>query len=229
MSYTKVGKQETLQLLVRFHPIERPIINPGTCVFSINNTKKGAFLYEYHANDITQFLIHVLVVFCDPDPASLPVQFNENPADLLPPELPPKGLRRRQPAVKVRIGREIYSEAKGVARLSISSSTVHILPRHSDHELFCFVLRTLRTVRAPSWRNLPWVFFNSSSTRTCPAFMPTLPLSVWGGVLCSMLHVCAEFNSAGSVFSLMFKIMRLDVFLRSASKILGAPADRTVV
>ncbi|KAM8769270.1 mitogen-activated protein kinase kinase kinase kinase 5 isoform 1-T1 [Acanthopagrus schlegelii] len=34
------------------------------------------------------------------DPASLPVQFNENPADLLPPELPPKGIRRRQPAVK---------------------------------------------------------------------------------------------------------------------------------
>ncbi|TKS80622.1 Mitogen-activated protein kinase kinase kinase kinase 5 [Collichthys lucidus] len=30
------------------------------------------------------------------DPMSLPVQLNENPADLVPPELPPKGIRRRQ-------------------------------------------------------------------------------------------------------------------------------------
>ncbi|GLD52811.1 mitogen-activated protein kinase kinase kinase kinase 5-like isoform X2 [Lates japonicus] len=34
------------------------------------------------------------------DPASLPVQFNDNPPDLLPPELPPKGIRRRQPPSK---------------------------------------------------------------------------------------------------------------------------------
>lgn len=70
--------------------------------FSINNKKTRAFLYEYHANDTTPFLIWCSDVFCEPDPASLPVQFNENPADLLPPELPPKGIRRRQPAVKVR-------------------------------------------------------------------------------------------------------------------------------
>ncbi|XP_058489786.1 mitogen-activated protein kinase kinase kinase kinase 5-like isoform X1 [Solea solea] len=34
------------------------------------------------------------------DPASLPVQFNVNPPDLLPPELPPKGIRRRPPPSK---------------------------------------------------------------------------------------------------------------------------------
>ncbi|CAI5692713.1 unnamed protein product [Oreochromis niloticus] len=34
------------------------------------------------------------------DPASLPLQFNEPPPDLLPPELPPKGIRRRQPTTK---------------------------------------------------------------------------------------------------------------------------------
>lgn len=34
------------------------------------------------------------------DPASLPVQLNDNPADLLPPELPPKGIRRRRPLSK---------------------------------------------------------------------------------------------------------------------------------
>ncbi len=47
----------------------------------------------------TQFLIVCLCV-CDPDPASFPVQLNDNPADL-PPELPPKGIRRRQPPTKV--------------------------------------------------------------------------------------------------------------------------------
>ncbi|KAM9358811.1 mitogen-activated protein kinase kinase kinase kinase 5 [Symphorus nematophorus] len=34
------------------------------------------------------------------DPASFPVQLNDAPADLLPPELPPKGIRRRQPPSK---------------------------------------------------------------------------------------------------------------------------------
>ncbi|XP_044210160.1 mitogen-activated protein kinase kinase kinase kinase 5-like isoform X1 [Thunnus albacares] len=34
------------------------------------------------------------------DPPSLPVHLNENPADLLPPELPPKGIRRRTPLTK---------------------------------------------------------------------------------------------------------------------------------
>ncbi|XP_041796336.1 mitogen-activated protein kinase kinase kinase kinase 5-like [Chelmon rostratus] len=34
------------------------------------------------------------------DPASFPVQLIDNPADLLPPELPPKGIRRRQPPSK---------------------------------------------------------------------------------------------------------------------------------
>ncbi|XP_070826324.1 mitogen-activated protein kinase kinase kinase kinase 5-like [Chaetodon trifascialis] len=34
------------------------------------------------------------------DPASIPVQLNDNPADLLPPELPPKNIRRRHPPSK---------------------------------------------------------------------------------------------------------------------------------
>ncbi|XP_034723439.1 mitogen-activated protein kinase kinase kinase kinase 5-like isoform X1 [Etheostoma cragini] len=34
------------------------------------------------------------------DPASCPVQLNDNPADMVPPELPPKGIRRRQPTSK---------------------------------------------------------------------------------------------------------------------------------
>ncbi|XP_029374310.1 mitogen-activated protein kinase kinase kinase kinase 5 [Echeneis naucrates] len=34
------------------------------------------------------------------DPVSFPVQLNDKPADLLPPELPPKGIRRRPPASK---------------------------------------------------------------------------------------------------------------------------------
>lgn len=34
------------------------------------------------------------------DPASLPLQFSDPPPDLLPPELPPKGIRRRQPTSK---------------------------------------------------------------------------------------------------------------------------------
>lgn len=43
----------------------------------------------------------VFMCVCDPDPMSLPVQLNENPADLVPPELPPKGIRRRQTPSKV--------------------------------------------------------------------------------------------------------------------------------
>lgn len=69
-------------------------------------------------------------------------------------------------------------------RLSTSS------PRHSDHEVLCFVLRTLQTVRAPSWRNLLWV--SDSSTKTCPAFMSTLPLSVWVVVLCVWCFMCEQ-------------------------------------
>ncbi|KAM9853604.1 mitogen-activated protein kinase kinase kinase kinase 5 [Aulostomus maculatus] len=38
------------------------------------------------------------------DPASLPYHVNDDPANLLPPELPPKGIRRRQPQSKDRAG-----------------------------------------------------------------------------------------------------------------------------
>lgn len=53
----------------------------------------------------------VCVCVCVPDPASLPLQFNEPPPDLLPPELPPKGIRRRQPTTKVRRGEDDISFA----------------------------------------------------------------------------------------------------------------------
>lgn len=61
-----------------------------------------AFLHKCSANDITQFPMKCLCVF-DPDPASFSPRLNDNPADLLPPELPPKGIRRRQPPSKVKL------------------------------------------------------------------------------------------------------------------------------
>lgn len=79
----------------------RPTPNPRPSRHSGERTHTPTHdvtLQEYRR--VLKMCLNVCV--CDADPPTLLVQFNENPADLLPPELPPKGPRRWQNQTKVR-------------------------------------------------------------------------------------------------------------------------------
>lgn len=53
---------------------------------------------------------HIILLLCEPDPATFPVQDSDRSADLVPPELPPKGFRRRKLLSKVTISASYISD-----------------------------------------------------------------------------------------------------------------------
>lgn len=97
-----------------------------------------------------------LIVFllCGPDPTTFPVQDSDRSADLIPPELPPKGIRRRQPISKVKniiiTWRRIYKSAALIAENWGRDS---------------FALRNLQNVSAPAWKSLRWVSLSQPLNR----------------------------------------------------------------
>lgn len=75
----------------------RPTFHPRS------SRNSGAFTYHYaQENSFPRSVNDILSLLCDPDPATFPVQDSDRAAELVPPELPPKGLRRRQPIAKVK-------------------------------------------------------------------------------------------------------------------------------
>ncbi|AWO98563.1 putative mitogen-activated protein kinase kinase kinase kinase 5-like [Scophthalmus maximus] len=69
------------------------------------------------------------------DPASLYVQSNVNPPDLLPPELPPKGIRRRQPLSKTTMQQVCFKKIFHGCPLKINCSTTWENPATKDQHL----------------------------------------------------------------------------------------------
>lgn len=78
----------SLNIIMSFIPsVSSPEIMPNKQQTKRNTKKAHLLMYM------------LCVCMCDPDPTSLPR--HDTPADLIPPELPPKGIRRRQPPSKV--------------------------------------------------------------------------------------------------------------------------------
>lgn len=79
----------------------RPTFHPRA------SRNSGAFPHLYtplllKESSFTSSINNIIFLLCDPDPATFPVQDSDRSADLVPPELPPKGIRRRKQASKVR-------------------------------------------------------------------------------------------------------------------------------
>lgn len=90
---------------VRPTPKPRSSRHSGQCTHLCSAVKH--LFYHHH-------VVHSVcprVCVCDPDPASLPAQLKENPPGLIPPELPPKGIRRQKTPSKVE--QKIQCEERG--------------------------------------------------------------------------------------------------------------------
>lgn len=79
----------------------RPAFHPRS------SRNSGAFPHLYtqlflKENEFPRSMNNIIFLLCDLDPATFPVQDSDRSADLVPPELPPKGIRRRKPISKVK-------------------------------------------------------------------------------------------------------------------------------
>lgn len=76
-------------------PVSSSAIMPQKKKQAPDQEKKAVHICSVNHDSFTD----ASVCLCDPDPSSLP--HHDRMADLIPPQLPPKGIRRRQPPSKV--------------------------------------------------------------------------------------------------------------------------------